>query len=96
MLRAIAGVLQDKSRHNEIACRYGGEELVVICPETREDELQEFLYNHPWLFGTEYVNAEPQKLRGAHSKYDFYLERFNKTNDIVEIKISKYPLIRIK
>lgn len=52
-----------------------------------EQDLQEFLYAHPWLFGTEYINAEPQKLRGAHSKFDFYLERFNKTNDIVEIKL---------
>jgi len=48
--------------------------------------LQEFLFKHAWLFGTEYISAEPQKLRGAHSKFDFYLERFNKTNDIVEIK----------
>ncbi len=52
-----------------------------------ESELQEFLYSNTWLFGTEYVNAQPQKLRGAHSKFDFYLERFNKTNDIVEIKL---------
>lgn len=52
-----------------------------------ESELQEFLYNNPWLFGTEYISAEPQKLRGAHSKFDFYLERFNKTNDIIEIKL---------
>ena len=52
-----------------------------------EQDLQEFLYAHPWFFGTEYVNAQPQVLRGAHSKFDFYLERFNKTNDIVEIKL---------
>lgn len=52
-----------------------------------EQEMQQFLYDHPWFFGTEYVNAEPQKLRGAHSRFDFYLERFNKTNDIVEIKL---------
>lgn len=58
-----------------------------------EQELQEFLYNHPWLFGTEYVNAEPQKLRGAHNRFDFYLERFNKTNDIVEIKLLSEPII---
>lgn len=59
----------------------------------QESELQEFLYSHPWLFGTEYINAEPQKLRGAHSKLDFYLERFNKTKDIVEIKLLSDQLI---
>ena len=52
-----------------------------------EQDLQNFLHDHPWFLGTEYVNAEPQKLRGSHSKFDFYLERFNKTNDIVEIKL---------
>jgi hypothetical protein len=58
-----------------------------------ESTLQEFLYNHSWLFGTEYVNAEPQKLRGAHSRFDFYLERFNRTNDIVEIKLLSDPIV---
>ncbi|MDD5163582.1 MAG: DUF4263 domain-containing protein [Candidatus ainarchaeum sp.] len=52
-----------------------------------EADLQEFLYAHSWLFGLEYITAEPQKLRGAYSKFDFYLERYNKTNDIVEIKL---------
>lgn len=58
-----------------------------------ESELQEFLYAHAWLFGTEYVSVQPQKLRGAHSKFDFYLERFNKTNDIVEIKLLSDQII---
>ncbi|MBN1168984.1 DUF4263 domain-containing protein [Candidatus Woesebacteria bacterium] len=58
-----------------------------------ESELQEFLYQKPWFFGTEYVNSVPQKLRGAHSKFDFYIERFNKTNDIVEIKLLSDQII---
>jgi len=61
--------------------------------EVAEQELQDFLYAHPWLFGTEYISAEPQKFRGAHSKFDFYLERFNKTNDIVEIKLLSSAII---
>lgn len=52
-----------------------------------ESELQDFLYENSWMFGTEYISSEPQKMRGAKSKFDFYLERFNKTNDIVEIKL---------
>ena len=58
-----------------------------------EQDLQNFLYEHSWLFGTEYVNASPQVLRGAHSRFDFYLERFNKTNDIIEIKLPSDPII---
>lgn len=59
-----------------------------------ESELQEFLYEHPWFFGTEYINAEPQKMRGVHNKFDFYLERFNKTNDIIEIKLLSDPILK--
>ncbi|MBI5347170.1 MAG: DUF4263 domain-containing protein [Candidatus Aenigmarchaeota archaeon] len=58
-----------------------------------ESDLQEFLYLHAWLFGTEYLSAEPQKMRGAHSKFDFYLERYNKTKDIVEIKLMSENII---
>ncbi len=58
-----------------------------------ESDLQEFLYQHGWLFGTEYISADPQKLRGAHSKFDFYLERYNKTKDIVEIKLLSDAII---
>ena len=58
-----------------------------------ESELQEFLYNHSWLFGLEYLTSRPQVLRGAHNKFDFYLERFNKTNDIVEIKLISDKII---
>jgi len=58
-----------------------------------ESELQEFLYQHAWLFGTEYISAEPQKMRGALNKFDFYLERYNKTKDIVEIKLLSDQII---
>ena len=61
--------------------------------EISESILQVFLHERPWLFGTEYVNSEPQKMRGAHSKFDFYLERFNKTSDILEIKFLSDPII---
>jgi len=58
-----------------------------------ESDLQEFLYQNVWLFGTEYISAEPQKMRGALNKFDFYLERYNKTRDIVEIKLLSDTII---
>jgi hypothetical protein len=45
------------------------------------------------MFGIEYINTEPQKLRGAHSKFDFYLQRYNLTNDIIEIKLISDQII---
>jgi len=61
--------------------------------KSSENKLQQFLYDHTWLFGTEYINAEPQKLRGVKNRFDFYLERFNKTRDIVEIKLLSDAII---
>ncbi|MFZ3076940.1 MAG: Shedu anti-phage system protein SduA domain-containing protein [Candidatus Aenigmatarchaeota archaeon] len=58
-----------------------------------ESELQDFLYRNSWMFGTEYISSEPQKMRGAKNRFDFYLERFNKTNDIVEIKLLSDKII---
>ncbi|MFA5724054.1 MAG: Shedu anti-phage system protein SduA domain-containing protein [Candidatus Pacearchaeota archaeon] len=58
-----------------------------------ENDLQNFLYENSWMFGIEYINTEPQKLRGAHSKFDFYLQRYNLTNDIIEIKLISDQII---
>lgn len=58
-----------------------------------EADLQKFLYSHSWIFGLEYITSEPQKLSGTNSKFDFYLERYNKTNDIVEIKLLSNKIV---
>jgi diguanylate cyclase (GGDEF)-like protein len=36
VLRALADVLEGTTRQNEVACRFGGEEFVVICSNTGE------------------------------------------------------------
>jgi len=85
-----------RSRIVEFEADVNAFDALVVNPEGKkipEQDLQGFLYAHPWLFGTEYVNAQPQVLRGAHSKFDFYLERFNKTNDIVEIKLASDAIV---
>ncbi|RMH59738.1 MAG: sensor domain-containing diguanylate cyclase [Candidatus Hydrogenedentota bacterium] len=35
VLRQIAKLLQREARESDIVCRYGGEEMAIICPETR-------------------------------------------------------------
>ena len=37
MLRAVAEVCQNTIRSEDIACRYGGEELTIILPEMTEE-----------------------------------------------------------
>ena len=84
------------NREEEFNCAIEELDKKISEVETKkipESELQEFLYKNSWMFGTEYISSEPQKMRGAKSRFDFYLERFNKTNDIVEIKLLSDKII---
>lgn len=38
VLKAVAAAIQRQIRVSDVACRYGGEEFLVILPETRQDE----------------------------------------------------------
>lgn len=54
-LKALAGILMKNIRNSDIVGRYGGEEFLIICPETTNDEA--------------FVLAE--KIRKEVSQYDF-------------------------
>lgn len=41
VLQVVAKILRDKTRYNDINCRYGGEEMVIILPETTLEEAGE-------------------------------------------------------
>lgn len=62
--------------------------------EIDEEDLQEFLKERPWIFGHEYTNSEPQKEAGSMDKFDFYLEKYNGTNDVIEIKKVSDPILK--
>lgn len=51
----------------------------------REDGLQDFLAEKPWLLGLEYENSKPQKIAPG-KRYDFYVEKYDSYADIIEIK----------
>ena len=88
LLKKQKQILEENSQDYLIKIRELGEKIAdVKNKEIPEADLQKFLYENPWMFGAEYISSEPQKLRGAHSIFDFYLERYNKTKDIVEIKL---------
>jgi hypothetical protein len=59
-----------------------------------EEELQDFLKQNPWLFGAEYASSEPKKMRGAENEFDFFLERYNGVNDIIELKRISDSILR--
>ncbi|MBL8482714.1 MAG: diguanylate cyclase [Rhodocyclaceae bacterium] len=41
VLRAVAGVVQDSLRKSDIACRYGGEEIACVLPDSSIEDAQE-------------------------------------------------------
>jgi diguanylate cyclase (GGDEF)-like protein len=38
VLREVGGLLLNRTRKEDVACRYGGEEFLIIIPETGEDD----------------------------------------------------------
>ncbi|NWG36011.1 Shedu anti-phage system protein SduA domain-containing protein [Nitrososphaera sp.] len=61
----------------------------------KEQELQEFLENHVWMFGMEYIETQ---LRGFSqfelpgTRFDFLLQRYDTFYDIIELKQPKVNL----
>ncbi len=60
--------------------------------KTIETDMQEFIQDHPWLIGLEYVKVRPKQkvLRGA---LDFLLERYDGYHDMLELKSPDDPII---
>jgi len=57
LLKELASIIQDSIRKTDIACRYGGEEFVVILPETKKtdakivaEKLVKKIAGHPFEF----------------------------------------------
>lgn len=64
-------------------------ELLMNKENVKEEELQEFLENHIWLIGFEYLDSQPirpSQFRFQDSRFDFFLQRFDTEYDIVELK----------
>ena len=57
----------------------------LINSAKKENQLQKFLADRPWLLGLEYENSQPQKIAPSQ-RYDFYVEKYDGYADIIEIK----------
>jgi vacuolar-type H+-ATPase subunit I/STV1 len=62
----------------------------------REQELQQWLKDHLWVLGAEYLDSQPienvSQFAFDDSRFDFFLERYDTTFDIIEIKKSDVKL----
>lgn len=64
------------------------EDLITKFEENKkkEEDLQIFLENHPWFLSLYYKDFTPQKLNGMTSRFDFYLKRFDDSEEVIELK----------
>lgn len=52
----------------------------------KEEDLQIFLEKHPWFLSLYYKDFTPQKLNGMTSRFDFYLKKFDDSQEVIELK----------
>ncbi len=55
--------------------------------KAKEETLQSFLKEHPWMFSPEYYKVKPKKPVGSKSIFDFYLEDYKGQGTIIELEL---------
>ncbi|MDE2588430.1 MAG: DUF4263 domain-containing protein [Patescibacteria group bacterium] len=83
-------LLADKSRIFEKTIK--DFETLLNKPEILEEELQEFLTKHHFIFGPEYQEVKPKHRLGAEYVMDYALRTYNDVYHLVEIEKSLYKL----
>lgn len=67
-------------------------------PNTEESDMQDWLKQHTWMLGTEYMDSQPindvSQFSFDDSRFDFFLQRFDTGFDIIELKKPDANLFR--
>ena len=67
-----------------------GEIKTLLDTAQREQELQQYLKDHLWVLGAEYLDSQPisnvSQFQFDDSRFDFFLERYDTNFDIIELK----------
>lgn len=64
----------------------------LLKKESKEKELQNWLYEHPWVFGPTYVDNSKEEINREGDKIDFLMQRYDTFYDIFELKLSSCKL----
>jgi len=65
---------------------------LLLRKESKEKELQIWLYEHPWIFGPTYVDNSKEEINREGDKIDFLMQRYDTFYDIFELKLSSCKL----
>ena len=59
---------------------------------SNEKEIQEWLFEHPWIFGPTYLEVSKEELNRSGDRIDFLLQRYDTFYDIIELKLPSCKL----
>ena len=54
---------------------------------SREKDLQNWLYEHPWVFGPTYIDNSKEEINRIGNRIDFFMQRYDTFYDIFELKL---------
>jgi len=57
-----------------------------------EHDIQDWLYDHLWIFGPHYIEASKQDISRDNDRIDFLLRRYDAFYDVVELKLPSCKL----
>lgn len=59
----------------------------ILKKESKEKDIQSWLYNHPWIFGPTYVESSKEVINRKGDRIDFLLQRYDTFYDVIELKL---------
>lgn len=59
----------------------------ILKNESKEKDIQSWLYNHPWIFGPTYVEGSKEVINRKGDRIDFLLQRYDTFYDVIELKL---------
>ena len=64
----------------------------LLKEDSKEKEIQTWLYEHPWVFGPNYVEGSKEEINRKQDRIDFLLQRYDTYYDVIELKLPSCPL----
>lgn len=64
----------------------------ILKIESKEKDIQSWLYDHPWIFGPTYVEGSKEVINRKGDRIDFLLQRYDTFYDVIELKLPSCKL----
>jgi hypothetical protein len=65
---------------------------ILLKSNSKEKELQNWLYEHPWVFGPTYIDNSKEEINRIGDRIDFLMQRYDTFYDVFELKLPSCPI----